>query len=91
MFEPLEELHEVHEVAAQAVELVDGDHIHEAGVHVVQEPLEVRPCQRRARDPAVVVVLGEQRPADPAAAGDVAGDGLALRLDAAELLLGLLD
>ena len=56
--EHLDQLGEIRQRAAEAVDLVDHDDVDQPGLDVEKQPLERRPLQRAARDPAVVVVVG---------------------------------
>ena len=85
--EHVDQLGEVRQRAAEAVDLVDHDDVDQPGLDVAQQPLQRRPLQRAARDPAVVVVVGQRDPALALLAGDVGEPGLALGVQAVELLL----
>ena len=71
----------------QAVDLVDHHHVDQPGLDVGQQALQGRPLQGAAGDAAVVVAVGHQHPALGALAGDVGLAGLALGVEAVELLL----
>ena len=43
LVEQLDQLGKVRQRAGEAVDLVNDDHLHLAGLHVVQEPLQGRP------------------------------------------------
>ena len=79
--EHLDQLGKVGERAAQPVDLVDHDDVDQPGLDVAQQPLERRPLQRAARDPAVVIVVGQRDPALALLAGDVGEPGLALGVE----------
>ena len=85
--EHLDQLGEIRQRAAEAIDLVDHDDVDQPGLDVAQQPLERRPFQRAARDPAVVVVVGQRDPALGLLAGDVGEPGLALGMEAVELQL----
>ena len=85
--EHIDQLGEIRQRAAEAVDLVDHDHVDQPGLDVAQQPLQRRALQRAARDPAVVVVVGQRDPALALLAGDVGEPGLALGMEAVELLL----
>jgi hypothetical protein len=76
--EHVDQLGEVGERARQAVDLVDYDHVDQSGLDVAQQPIERRSLQRPARDPAIVVMIGQRDPALALLTGDVREPGLAL-------------
>ena len=85
--EHVDQLGEVGQRAAQAVDLVDHDHVDHPGLDVAQQPLQGGPLQRAARDAAVVVVVGQRDPALGLLAGDVGERRLALGVERVELQL----
>ena len=85
--EHLDKLGEVHQGAAEAIDLVDYDHVHLAGLDVGEEPPQCRTLQRAAGDAAVVVAVGNEQPALRALAEDVRLASLALGIQAVEGLL----
>ncbi len=84
--EDLDELGEVHERAAQAVDLVDDDHVDPLRLDVGDQALQRRPLQGAARETAVVVVVGHEQPALRLLARDIGLARLALGVEAVELL-----
>ena len=81
-------LGEVEQRAGQPVDLVDDDDVDLPGRDVgEQRACSAGPLHRAARDAAIVVALAEQRPAFVRLARDVRRAGLALRIEAVELLL----
>ena len=85
--EHLDQLGEVHERAGEPVDLVDDDDVDPARLDVGEQPLQGRALQRAAGEAAVVVAVGNQHPAFLPLAGDVGLAGLALGIEAVELLL----
>ena len=85
--EHLDQLREVHQRARQAVDLVDHHHVDQSVLDVGQQPLQGRAVQRAAGDAAVVILVADQHPAFRALAGDIGLAGLALGVEAVELLL----
>ena len=85
--EHLDQLGEVHQRARQPVDLVDHDDVDQPLLDVGEELLQGRALQRAAGEAAVVVGVADQRPAFGALAGDVGLAGLALGVQAVELLL----
>ena len=85
--EHLDQLREIHQRARQAVDLVDHHHVDQPVLDVGQEPLQGRAVQRAAGDAAIVILVAHQHPALGALAGDVGLAGLALGVEAVELLL----
>jgi hypothetical protein len=83
----LDQLREVHQRAAEAIDLVDDDHVDHPCLDVGQQPLQRRPLQRAAGEAAVVVAVTDQHPAFGALAGDVRLAGVALRVEGVELLV----
>ena len=83
----LDQLGEVHEDAAEAVDLVDDDDVDHAGLDIAQQALQGGPLQRAARDAAVVVAVGQRHPALGRWLAMKASPGLALGVEAVELLL----
>jgi hypothetical protein len=79
--EHVDQLGEVGERAAQAIDLVDHDDIDQAGLDVAQQPLQRRPLEGAARDPAVVIVIGQRNPALALLACDVGEPCLALGVE----------
>ena len=71
LLERLDQLGEVHQRAAEPVDLVDDDDVDQPGLDVAQQPLQGRPLQRAARDPAIVVAVGQGHPALGPLARDV--------------------
>jgi hypothetical protein len=55
LVEQLHELGKVRQRAGQAVDLVDDDHVHLAGPHILQEPLQGRPVGVATREAPVLV------------------------------------
>lgn len=80
-------LAKVRQRAAEAVDLVDHHHVDEPVLDVRHQPLEPGPFQRATGDAAVVILVAHQYPALGALAGDVGFAGLALGVEAVELLL----
>jgi hypothetical protein len=81
---PLEQVHELREVgqrAAEAVDFVDHDDVDQTRLDVPQQPLKGRTLQRPARDPAVVIEVGQRDPALRLLAGNVGEPGLALGVE----------
>ena len=85
--EDLDERREVGERAAEPVDLVDDDHVDEPLLDVGEKALQPGPLQRSAGDAAVVIGGAHQHPAFGLLAGDVGLAGLALGVEAVELLL----
>ena len=85
--EHLDQLGEVGQRAAEAVDLVDHDHVDQPVLDILQQPLQAGPFQRAAGDAAVVILIADQHPALGALAGDVRLAGLALGVERVELLL----
>jgi len=83
--EDLYQLREVHQRPAEAVDLVDHDHVDQPGLDVGDQLLERRPVQRAAGEAAVVVAVAERHPSLGALAGDVGLAGFALGVKAVEL------
>ena len=71
----------------EAVDLVDDHHVDQPVLDVLQQPLQAGPFQRAAGDAAVVILIADQHPALGPLAGDVGLAGLALGVEAVELLL----
>ena len=72
---------------AQAVDLVDHHDVDLVRLDIGQQALEGRTLQRGARDAAVIVAVGHQKPAFGLLAGHIGLAGLALGIEAVELLL----
>ena len=85
--EHLDQLGEVGQRAAEAVDLVDHHHIDQPVLDILQQPLQAGPFQRAAREAAVVILIADQHPAFGALAGHERLAGLALGVQAVELLL----
>ena len=83
--EHLDQLGEVGQRAAEAVDLVDYDHVDQPGLDVAQQPLQCWPLQSRAGDSAVVVMIGQRDPALALLADDVGERGIALGMKAIKL------
>ena len=76
------QLGKIHQRAGEPVDFVDDDDIDLAGADQVHEPGEGRAIHVAAREPAVVEMIGDQRPAFMRLGFDVAFAGLALRFEA---------
>ena len=61
--EHLDDLGEVGEAAGQPVDLVDDDDVDLAGLDIGEQPLEAGPLHVAAREAAIVIAVGQQRPA----------------------------
>ena len=85
--EHLDQLGEVGQRAAEAVDLVDHDHVDQPVLDIRQQPLQAGALQRAAGDAAVVILVADQHPALGPLAGDVGLAGLALGVERVELLL----
>jgi hypothetical protein len=79
--EHLDQLGEVGQRAAEAVDLVDHDHVDQPVLDVLQQPLQAGALQRAAGDAAVVILIADQHPALGALAGDVGLAGLPLGVE----------
>jgi hypothetical protein len=83
----LDDFGEVGEAAGEPVDLVDDDHIHPARLHLGEQPLEAGALHVAAREAAIVIEVGQQRPAFMALAVDIGGAGLTLGIEAVEILV----
>ena len=85
--EHLDQLGEVGQRAAEAVDLVDHHHIDQPVLDILHQPLQAGPFQRAAGQAAVVILIADQHPALGSLAGHERLAGLALGVQAVELLL----
>ena len=85
--EHLDQPGKVHQRAGQPIDLVDDDDVDLPRLDVGQQALQGGPLQRAAREAAVVVAVGHQKPALGLLAGDIGLAGLALGVERVELLL----
>jgi hypothetical protein len=85
--EGFDEFGKIHQRTAEAIDLVDHDHVDTACFDVGQQALQRRPLQRRAGNSAVIVTVRHQQPALGLLAGDVGLAGLALGIERIELRL----
>jgi hypothetical protein len=85
--EHLDQLGKVGQRAAEAVDLVDHDHVDQPVLDVLQQAFQAGAVQRAARDTAVIILLPDEHPSLRPLAGDVRLAGLALSVEAVELLL----
>ena len=72
---------------AQAIDLVDDDHVDQARLNVGHQPAQGGAFQGGAGKPAVVVVVWDQHPSLGTLAGDVRHAGVALGIEGVELAL----
>ena len=84
--EHLDQLGEVDQRAAEAVDLVDDHDVDLAAFDVGQQPLQRGTLQGAAGEAAVVVAVADRHPALRLLAGDIGLAGLALGVEAVELL-----
>ena len=61
-FKHIDQLGEIRQRAAQAIDLVDHDDVDQPRLDVAQQPLQCRPLKRPARDPTIVIVIGQRDP-----------------------------
>ena len=87
LLEGLHQAGEVEQGAAEAIDLVDDDAVDLAGLDVGHEALQGGPVHVAAGEAAVVVAVGQQRPALSGLAADVGLARLALGVQGVELLL----
>ncbi len=85
--EALNQLGEVGERAGQAVDLVDHDHIDQAGLYICQQALQGRAVQGPAGEATIVAALRQELPAFMGLALDVGLTSLALGIQRVEVLL----
>ena len=85
--EHLDQLGEVGQRAAEPVDLVDHDHIDQPVLDILHQPLQAGPFQRAAGKAAVIVLVADRHPALGSLAGHERLAGLALGMQAIELLL----
>ena len=83
--EHLDQLGKVHQRAAQAVDLVDDDHVDEPRLDVREQLLQGRALQTAAGEAAVIIALADGGPALGPLAGDIGLAGLALGVERVEL------
>jgi hypothetical protein len=81
------QLGEVGQRAAQTVDLVDHHHVDQPVLDILQQPFQAGAFQRAAGDAAVVILIADEHPTLGPLAGDVRLAGLALSVEAVELLL----
>ena len=85
--EHLDQLREIHQRAAEPVDLVDDNDVDALCLDVGEQSLQRRPLQRRAGNPAIIIVVGDEQPALGLLACDVGLAGFALGIEGVELLL----
>ena len=85
--EDLDDLGKIGERTGQPVDLVDDDNIDPSRREIGEQLLQSGPIDRGAREPAVIISLGQTYPALVPLAGDEGLAGLTLRLQRIELLL----
>ena len=85
--ERFDDLGEAGKAAGQPIDLVDDDHIDPARLHFRQQALETRTLHISAREAAIVIEVGEQRPAFVTLAQHIGSTSLALGIEAVELLV----
>ena len=85
--EDLDDLGKISQRAGEPVDLVDNDRIDPTRRDVGEQPLQSRPIDRRAGEPAVVITCAQANPALVPLAGDEGLTSFALRLQRIELLL----
>ncbi len=85
--ERLHQLGEVHQRPAEPVDLVDDHNVDPARFDVLKEPLQGRALQRPTGIAAIVVMVTDGYPALGLLAGDIGFAGLALGMQAVEVLL----
>src|SRR6516165_2202542 len=84
--EDLDDLGKIGERTGQPVDLVDDNGIYPTRRDVGEQPLQSRPIDRRAGEPAVIITPAQAHPAFVALAGDKGLAGLALRKQRIEFL-----
>ena len=87
LLEILHDLQEVQERPAEPVQLVAGDDVHTACLHVLEDPLEGRAVCISAGVTAVVIPRRESSPSLTLLALDIRLHGLPLGLQAVEFLV----
>ena len=84
--EDFDDLSKIGERAGQPVDLVDDHDIDPSGREVGEQPLQSRPIDRGAGEPAVIIARAQAHPAFVALARDKGLTGFALGLQRIELL-----
>jgi hypothetical protein len=87
LIEHLDQPGKIHQRAGQPVDFVDHHHVNLAGLDVATEPFQRGPLQRAAREPAVVVSVGDEDPALGALARDIGFAGFPLCFEGVKLHL----